>query len=158
MFYQEPIRMFHRPSPTLQASETTNRCWQAILGRVSHGWKGHWVTGFDGCLSGHRCCQRERTAGRFKVKAVLISSDISHLRLDQALPDMRSCFPWLALLLYVDLFFCSLCCCFFNLLAVYVIDGLVCHSMSGNLLVIYYNVRMCSVFFPSSPTITPHVR
>lgn len=155
MFFPERILMFHSPHPKLQSSEPTNRCWPAILGRENHCGKGCWVTGFDGCCSRYCPCQRQCTTEDLKPIA-LISSPIFHLRLDQALHDASSWLPCLVLLVYDDLFFVY--CFFFNLLGGYVIDGLVCCTMPGNLLVIYWNVWMCSFFFLSFLPLTPDVR
>ena len=122
------------------------------FGHGERGRKGHWVTGLVGCLSRPCCSPREPTARRFQVKAVVTSSDIFLLGLDRhclalaALsPDLLCCY-----MMTFSLFTVSL-----NLLGVCVIDGSVCHSMSGNLLVIYYNVWMCGVFFPAFPLSPP---
>ena len=124
--------------------------------RGNLGWKGRWFTDFDCCLSGHRGFRGNTPPADLKP--------ISSLNLAwYFLPSIGSSFAWhwqlFSLTCFAVIWWPFLCLLFsLNLLGVYIIDGLVCHSMSGNLLVIYYNVWMGSVFCLSSPTLNPDFR
>lgn len=145
---QEPILMFHRPLPKLQASEPTNRCWQSIMGSKAMAARATGLLVFTAAFLGTTASEGMHHLQIESQQAVLISPDVFCLRLDQAWLDIGSCFltcfavtwwPFLCLLFYL------------NLLGVYIADRLVCHSMSGNLMLIYSNVWICIFFSPFFP-------